>query len=407
MNLPHLVGIQLFLYAVLWALCARILVTERRAVLHYLAYAFSAGVAILFISWRPEGPAWWTHTFSSIVNMVSLVCARRGAEVFLQTRPRDTEHALTVVLGSAVFVWIGPDDTSARVALGAGLAGAILLGAVSSCWRPLRREFGLRFSLMAAVPLAAMLFINLELGLSAWRGQVVPVEGSGMPQAITWTVTLVSAAVFNFLFLFLLGLRMHHNLHRLATQDPLTGLLNRRGMQAVLHKEWMRGKRYGDPFAVISLDVDHFKRVNDQHGHDAGDRVLIAVAEVLKTHARASDQVARMGGEEFLVLMPSAQAETDGVALAARLREAVNRTVVLADASVRIPVTASWGVSGILPQDMSQEDVLRRADEALYQGKRSGRDRVVLFGLHDITPGAGTGGADASHAPGRRGDAAQ
>ena len=407
MNLPHLVGIQLFLYAALWALCARILVAERRAVLHYLAYALAAGVAILLISWRPDGPVWWTHTFSSMLNMLSLVLARRGVEVFLQIRPRDLEHALTALLGSAMFVWVGPDDTSARVALGAGLAGAILLGVVWSCWRPLRREFGLRFTLMAAVPLAAMLLINVELGVSALQGHVVVVEGSGMPQAITWTVTLVSAAVFNFLFLFLLGLRMHHNLHRLATQDPLTGLLNRRGMQTALQKEWMRGKRYGDPFAVISLDVDHFKRVNDQYGHDAGDRVLIAVAEVLKSHARASDHVARMGGEEFLVLMPSAHAGTDGVALAARLREALNRTVVMAEVNTRIPVTASWGVSGILLQDASHEDVLRRADEALYQGKRSGRDRVVLLGLQDLTPGAGAGRTDASHAPGRRGDVAQ
>lgn len=406
MNLPHLVGIQLFLYAALWALCARILVSERRAVLHYLAYALIAGTAIVLISWRPDGPVWWTHTFSSVLNMLSLVMARRGVEVFLRARPRDFEHSLTAVLGAAVFAWIGPHDTSARVALGAGLAGAILLGAVWSCWRPLRREFGLRFTLMAAVPLAAMLLINVELGASALRGQVVPVEGSGMPQAITWTVTLVSAAVFNFLFLFLLGLRMHHNLHRLATQDPLTGLLNRRGMQAALQKEWKRGRRNGEPFAVISLDVDHFKRVNDQHGHDAGDRVLIAVAEVLKMHVRASDHVARMGGEEFLVLMPGAHAESDGVALAARLREALNRTEVMADAGVRIPVTASWGVSGILLQDASYEDVLRRADEALYQGKRSGRDRVVLLGLQDITTG-GTARTDAGKPAGRRGDAAQ
>jgi len=82
MNLPHLVGIQLFLYAALCALCARILVSERRAVLHYLAYALIAGAAILLISWRPDGPVWWTHTFSSVLNMLSLVLARRGVEVF-------------------------------------------------------------------------------------------------------------------------------------------------------------------------------------------------------------------------------------------------------------------------------------------------------------------------------------
>jgi diguanylate cyclase (GGDEF)-like protein len=405
MNLPHLVGIQLILYATLWALCARILVTERRAVLHYLAYAAAAGFAVMLISGRPSGPVWWTHTVASIANMLSLVAARRGVEVFLKVRARDLEHGVTAVLGSALFVWIGPDDASLRVALGAALAAAILLGAVWSCWKPLRREFGLRFSLMASVPLAAMLVINLDLGASALRGHVVAVEGTGMPQAITWTVTLVSAAAFNFLFLFLLGLRMHQRLHRLATQDPLTGLLNRRGMQAALQAEWRRSKRYQLPFAVISLDVDHFKRVNDQHGHDAGDRVLMAVSEVLRNHVRESDQVARMGGEEFLVLLPAARAETEGVALATRLRVQLNQVAVVTDAQVKIPVTASWGVSGVLPKDASQDDVLRRADEALYQGKRSGRDRVVLFGLQEIASGMGTAGTDAGALAGGFGDA--
>lgn len=400
MNLPQLVAIQLFLYAVLWALCARILVTERRAVLHYLAYAAVAGFAVTLISGRPGGPVWWTHTVAAIANMLSLVAARRGVEVFLKVRPRDLEHGLVAVLGSALLVWIGPHDDPARVALGAGLATAILLGAVGSCWRPLRREFGLRFTLMASVPLAAMLLVNVDLGAAALRGKTVLVEGSGVPQAITWTVTLVSAAAFNFMFLFLLGLRMHQRLHLLATQDPLTGLLNRRGMQVALQAEWVRGRRYGVPFTVISLDVDHFKRVNDQHGHDAGDRVLIAVAEVLRTHVRESDLVARMGGEEFLVLLPAARAESEGVTLATRLRAQLNQTSVVTDAQEQIPVTASWGVSGVLPQDVSQDDVLRRADEALYQGKRSGRDRVVLFGLQEIAAGTSAAGADAGASTG-------
>jgi diguanylate cyclase (GGDEF)-like protein len=406
MNLPHLVGIQLFLYAVLWALCARILVTERRAVLHYLAYAAISGVSIMLISWRPLGPVWWTHTAASAAGLLGLVAARRGVELFLQVRPRELEHGLLAVLGTACLVWIGPDDASSRVGLVSALSGALMVGAVLSCWRALRREFGLRFSVMAAVPIVAMFVINVLLGLRAWSGQTLVAEGSGMPQAVTWTVTLVSAAAFNFLFLFLLGLRMHQSLHRLATQDPLTGLLNRRGMQTLLQSEWMRGKRYSAPFSVISLDVDHFKRVNDEHGHDGGDRVLVAVAAMLRQHVRETDHVARMGGEEFLVLMPGTRAEVEGVALATRLREALSRTPIAADTGARIPVTASWGVSGILPQDESADDVLRRADEALYQGKRSGRDKVVLFGLQDITPGDGAVRTEAGRAPGTGGNPA-
>jgi diguanylate cyclase (GGDEF)-like protein len=406
MNLPHLIGIQLFLYAALWALCARILVSERKAVRHYLLYALISGVSVLLISWRPVGPVWWTHTVASAAGLWGLVAARRGVEIFLRIKPRDLELGLAAVAGLVFLVWIGPNDNLGRIGLSAALSVALMVGAVLSCWRPLRKEFGLRFSLMASVPISAMLIVNVSLGWEALQGRVVAAEGAGTQQAVTWTITLISAAAFNFLFLFLLGLRMHQSLHRLATQDPLTGLLNRRGMQTQLQSEWMRAKRYGLPFSVISLDVDHFKRINDDFGHDAGDRVLVAVARVLSGEVRETDGIARMGGEEFLVLMPGTRAEVEGVALATRLRQVLNSTPVEVEAGLQVTVTASWGVSGILPQDSGAEDVLRRADEALYQGKRSGRDRVVLFGLQDITPSAGTVRTDAGLGPGLRGDAA-
>lgn len=405
MNLPLLVGLQLLLYGVLWALCAVALREDRQPVLHWMGYALVSGISVALIGWRPEGPEWVTHTGASLTNVFGLVLARRGAELFLRVPPRDLQHAAMVVLGGLAFIWIGPHEAAQRVGLASWLNAALIVGAVLSCWVALRREFGVRFCVMAAVPVGAILLINLKLGVDALRGQAIQIEMSGLVQAITWSITLISAAVFNFLFLFLLALRMQKGLHRLATQDALTGLLNRRGMQALLQLEWLRARRYNNAFALISLDVDHFKRVNDVHGHDAGDRVLLAVAQRLQATVRSSDQIARMGGEEFLVLMPECRAEVEGLALAERLRVALSHTPVHAVPGTPLQVTASLGVAGVLPSDRSLDEVVCRADAAMYEGKRNGRDRVVLFASHVAAGGAG--GADAGQAPALGGYAGQ
>lgn len=380
MNLPQIVALQLVLYAVLWMLCAFVMVVERRAVRHYMAYSLISGVSVLLISWRPDGPQWVTHTLASVLDVVGLVAARRGAELFLHTKPRDGEHAAIAVVGSAALFLIGTDDSSNRVALAAALAAAVMVGAAVHGWTPMRREFGSRFSLVAAGPLVAMVVVKLALSVRALGGHAVQVEGSGLASAITWSVTLISAAIFNFLFLFLLVTRMHGKMHALVTQDPLTGLLNRRGMAVQLNAEWMRFQRYQTPFTVISLDVDHFKRVNDVYGHDVGDRVLMEVARTLNVTARETDGVARMGGEEFLVLMPATSAREQANGAAKRLRDALNAATVDLPEAVKLQVTASWGVAGPLPGDCAYEEVLRRADDALYHGKRNGRDQIVLSG---------------------------
>lgn len=164
-------------------------------------------------------------------------------------------------------------------------------------------------------------------------------------------------------------------LDKLSRTDPLTGLANRRALLQSLERERQRGDRQGRPFSVILLDVDHFKRFNDRHGHEVGDRVLVGVAGALRGGARAVDEVARWGGEEFLVLLP--ECETSGAEeLAARLQERIRALEVGGDEGP-LKVTATLGVA----TRRSGEDidaVVRRADAALYRGKEAGRDRVVV-----------------------------
>ncbi|WP_404384232.1 diguanylate cyclase [Caenispirillum salinarum] len=167
--------------------------------------------------------------------------------------------------------------------------------------------------------------------------------------------------------------RQHLDLERLATTDTLTGALNRRAFMARLETETQRAGRHGHDFAVLMLDIDHFKRINDTRGHAAGDQALVAFADTLRGHLRDTDSLGRLGGEEFAVLLPETGA--DGAAtLAERLRAAVAAARVTTDAAT-FGFTTSAGLASFAGD--TPESLLRRADGALYRAKEGGRDRVV------------------------------
>jgi diguanylate cyclase (GGDEF)-like protein len=167
-------------------------------------------------------------------------------------------------------------------------------------------------------------------------------------------------------------LRDHRTeLERLSNTDSLTGLSNRRHMMGAIETELARAKRGGHPFSVLMLDVDHFKKFNDEHGHQAGDEVLARFGAVLGDTIRPYDCAARYGGEEFLVML-SATSEDDAVTVAQRICERVR-----AEPFTSGRVTASIGVAEYPAHGETADAIIGCADEALYRAKRAGRDRVV------------------------------
>lgn len=164
--------------------------------------------------------------------------------------------------------------------------------------------------------------------------------------------------------------KIHQKLGRLNQEnitDTLTGLVNRRGMQTAL-AQWQAEAR---PFAVIALDVDHFKQVNDQFGHDTGDRVLQYLARQMRNGSRSNDLLCRLGGEEFCMLLPDCSQET-AIGVAERLRTRIAAT----DSPTGTPITLSAGVSHWPAGGAAVETVLKQADKALYKAKHNGRNRV-------------------------------
>lgn len=174
---------------------------------------------------------------------------------------------------------------------------------------------------------------------------------------------------------------LSNELRRQASTDDLTGVANRRSLMARLTSEFERIARHPELHcSVLAIDLDLFKQVNDTWGHAAGDAALQQVSRLMCEATRQHDVVGRSGGEEFTLLLPDTQA-AEALMLAERLRRRIAATPVQ-HAGLSIQVTASMGLSVILPQDLSIDAVLARADMALYDAKHQGRNRVHLFGLH-------------------------
>ena len=172
------------------------------------------------------------------------------------------------------------------------------------------------------------------------------------------------------------NLNLRETLRTQSIRDPLTGLFNRRYMEDSMEREFRRATRKQTSVAVLMLDVDHFKRFNDSHGHEAGDAVLREMAVLLRGQLRAEDIACRFGGEEFLIVLPDTtlQAAAD---CAERLRRGTAAVRVMHNGRSLEPITLSVGVASYPQHGNTSESVLRAADEALYRAKQSGRDRVV------------------------------
>jgi diguanylate cyclase (GGDEF)-like protein/putative nucleotidyltransferase with HDIG domain len=205
---------------------------------------------------------------------------------------------------------------------------------------------------------------------------VIAVDPPPFPAVAHWTTTVGTLAGAGTL-VGLMKRRLDAMITRLAEvarTDALTELLNRRALREAIDRELARSERNGRALAVVLLDVDRFKSVNDRLGHAVGDEVLVQVAAVLRAEARVTDVVARSGGEEFAVLLPETGA-AQAVAIAERLRSALSRRV----SRPGVVLTASFGVAAWPHHGTEADRLLHNADRALYAAKRSGRDRVVCF----------------------------
>jgi len=202
-------------------------------------------------------------------------------------------------------------------------------------------------------------------------------------QMVSFLVTSMMASVLSFVFAYRTT-SQRDQLQQLAIHDPLTGARNRRAMNEELKIAASSHRRHGNSYGVLTMDLDHFKRVNDNYGHQAGDQVLVDFVELIKNSSRKEDRLFRFGGEEFLLLLPN----TDRVGLLAAAQQLQQQVAH----NLRSPggaVTMSVG-GAILRRDEHWEDMLERADQRLYRAKSAGRNCVVIADEADSTNGVPT-----------------
>ena len=164
------------------------------------------------------------------------------------------------------------------------------------------------------------------------------------------------------------NLKLYEEAKSFSLHDPLTGLANRRLLQIQLEKSFEGAKRYEKPLSIIMLDIDYFKKYNDTYGHVEGDRLLVAIANILLKELRSPDYIFRYGGEEFLIMLPEIELKNANI-VAERLRKTV---------ASKLTVTISLGVSSCRQSMQTKEDLINNADTALYQAKQNGRNRVEI-----------------------------
>jgi diguanylate cyclase (GGDEF)-like protein len=179
--------------------------------------------------------------------------------------------------------------------------------------------------------------------------------------------------------------RIHAILEDLATRDPLTNLFNRRHFLTLAEQEWKRALRYKRPLCALMMDIDHFKQINDQHGHAAGDKALTTVANVIRSTLRATEVAGRYGGDEFVVLLPETTPE-NGLLVAKRICQTITEYTISSDEGV-IELTSSIGVASLTRESYmatrSLSELLSHADKALYNAKNAGRGQAQLYSLYE------------------------
>ncbi|MEM7737691.1 MAG: GGDEF domain-containing protein, partial [Deinococcota bacterium] len=183
--------------------------------------------------------------------------------------------------------------------------------------------------------------------------------------------TLLMVSVFSAIFIWIIN-RQQQKLHLQAITDPLTGLYNRRLLHDTLNQAVAQSQRKQFPMTLLTLDIDHFKRVNDKFGHAVGDEVLVAITQILQSQVRLTDRAFRMGGEEFLILLFDTSKD-EGLRIAEDLRHKVEVLELLPDRNVTISV----GIANLRHKE-TWSQWLKRGDERLYAAKTAGRNRVVV-----------------------------
>jgi len=366
-----------------WATMGGSLKLVQRSSLRFALANFCFGASVLLLASRTPQPSYLHYHLVEWLIYLGLAAFHSGilAVVDLSTPPSGVQRAVPIVLAVCATVLLAPDPSSfqMRAVVFSFTVAWLAAACFRDCYRGLRGEqvpVMTRGAISGPFLLVALLMGARGVLTLAFPPVVNPGAFVQVPAftPFLWALTILLLGMNNSLVGLSAG-RLVMQISAMADRDYLTGCLNRRALEKRLQIEFDRNRRTGEPLACVFFDLDHFKRINDMHGHGVGDQILKHTVQLIQQHLRAVDALGRFGGEEFMVLMPDTPL--------AGAQEAANRMrLALLDSPLRadnanIALSASFGVA-VLRSSETQEGLMHRADSAMYEAKRLGRNRVEI-----------------------------
>ncbi len=307
-----LVAFQCGLYALGWVVCAATLGEDNQAVAHWGLFLLLLCMTLLLAGLRNEPRSWWFYNGANLLALLAFAVMRRGVEHFMRVPSSDNEQLamLALVGGAMAFVGTGASGSAWRILLCYAGMGYTMARLMANVRMPLRGEFGRAAYLGSIVPgvVIAALLVLLALRQALALGTPQEMHINADANVGLMALFMVGLALFNLGFMVLLTQRLLIKLRRASRRDALTGLENRGAIDATVQRLWAQSSRGGEGFALLLIDIDQFKRINDAHGHAVGDQVLVHAASVIEAQARQADSVGRYGGDEFIIVAPQSYA---------------------------------------------------------------------------------------------------
>jgi len=379
-----LIAVQLLIYAVAWLVAMRLMPrfqeTSRALALSAECFLGCLLVVLLAEPWLADT---WRYSLAAILKIQGFLYVSLASAAFFGRVPLLREKSawlFSVAIGvvtviSFSFSWLEPY----RLAFSTLLNAAILCASLLRIQEAFAIEFGGRSARIVFG--SSYFFVALLLLKSFWQlfGEAEQVHEIDIPGHLNIGLAVLLLIGNGLLYLscaVVLGVRLVRETTELSIRDPLTGLLNRRGLGKYYAELRLQHEDSGAPYSLLMLDIDHFKHINDRLGHAAGDYVLGLLARKLHASVRSADVAARMGGEEFLLIL-SEMALPEAAQLAERLRIQVAALPLFWEGEP-FAVSISLGLTQAGKGENDFHAMLERADAALYQAKESGRNRLVV-----------------------------
>lgn len=314
-------------------------------------------------------------SIANTVLMSGIYLCYIGTQRFFGVTPKLARGWTLVTSVNLVLAWFALVDNSysLRLAITSALQTYLFCMNAWLVYRHGMHTFP-RIMLTCVLASAAILQI-IRYGASLTNPQMVSILDTTTIQVAYVTTYPFIMLLFSISTILLASERLRDELERMSNHDPLTGLLNRRAFEEQTQREWARRTRQPQSLSALAFDLDHFKSVNDTYGHAVGDIVLAHAARVLRDMARETDIVARLGGEEFVTVMPGAS-EEQALAVAERIRSFLANEPIMTPGGQSLRITTSVGLASANSGDVDIHTVLQRADKALYEAKKTGRNRI-------------------------------